>query len=185
MSDFASFDALTRADDSKLPGLFSIEAVQNMKKSEEAGRPIFEDVEYIRILFPGDNTREIYRPAKDEDKQKYADEYRRFKEGLEQTFSGTPLSAWGALHSSTIAELKALRVYTVEQLANLSEIGIGKLGMGARDMVAKAQSFLSRNTENDLLKARVAELEAEVAKLREEKPRRGRQPREVTDADAA
>lgn len=192
MSDFSSFESLTKADTTKLPGFFTIEAVQDMTASDREGRPIFQDVEFIRIIFPGDNTREINRPATDEDRTKYADEYRRFKEGNDQLFSGTPLSAWGALHASTVAELKSIRCYTVEQLAGLSEIGIGKLGMGARDMVAKAQAFLSRNTEADTLREQVRALEAKVAELSEQlaaeptdKPRRGRPPKEVSNADAA
>lgn len=187
MSDFSSFEAMTKADTSKLPALFSIEAEQDSSESEKQGRPIFRDVEYIRVIFPGDNTREIFRPATELDKAKYSEEYARFKEGHQQTFSGTPLASWGVLHASTVAELRAIRVFTVEQLADLSELGIGKLGLGGRDMVSKAKAYLSRNTEVDRLKARVAELEEQLAEKAADAPRRGRPPKkEVTDdANAA
>lgn len=186
MSDLSSFEMLARADANARSGecvLFEVRAELNVRKSEEQGRPIHDDVEYIKIFWPGDNTKEIHRPVRQEDKAKYAPEYTAFTEKREQLMSGTPLSAWGALHESTVADLRALKVYTVEQLAGLSEIGIAKLGMGARDMVAKAQAFLNKGSEAELLRAQVETLTKRVQELESQlaAPRRGRPPKEVTE----
>lgn len=192
MSDLHSFESLARADANARSGecvLFDVRAVLNPRKSEEAGRPIHDDVEYITIFWPGDKTKEIVRPVRTEDKAKYAPEYTAFQEKREQLMSGTPLSAWGVLHESTVADLRAIKVFTVEQLAGLSELGIGNLGMGAHDMVAKAKAYLNKGTEAERLRAQVAELTRQLADLQAQladKPRRGRPPKEVTEnADAA
>lgn len=165
-----SFDSIAAGDDTKkLPAMFRMEPVKNEAKSKAEGRAIYDTVEFIQIIFPGDHTREINRPASDFDKEKYADEYRRFKDHDEQAFSGTPLEAWGALPAGTVAEMKALRIYTVEHLANLSELAITKLGMGGREHMNKAIAFLSKGQDSDNLRARVAELEAQIHELTSQK----------------
>ncbi|MCU0905633.1 MAG: hypothetical protein MUE83_17460, partial [Tabrizicola sp.] len=42
---------------------FFMKPVENKAKSKEAGRPIFEDREMVRIAFPGDSKREHVAPA--------------------------------------------------------------------------------------------------------------------------
>ena len=41
------------------------------------------------------------------------------------------------------ATLKAMNIYTVEQLSEVSDETVGRLGMGGRDLRTKAQSFLA------------------------------------------
>jgi hypothetical protein len=41
-------------------------------ESEEKGRPIFKDVDYIAIRFPGDKTKMVDRPVCDQDKLRFA-----------------------------------------------------------------------------------------------------------------
>lgn len=182
--ELASFDSIANGDDTKkLPAMFRMEAVRNEARSAEAGRAIFDECEFIQIIFPGDHTREINRPATEIDKAKYVDEYRRFKENHESAFSGTPLEAWGVLPVNTIAEMKSLRIYTVEHLANVSELAITKLGMGGRDWVNKAIAFLSKGKDSDDLRARIVELESQIEAMKADKsdpsPRIRRTPEQI------
>src|ERR1700761_2630728 len=64
-------------DDSKLYVEFKMEAVHQGALSEQEGRPIYKDIPFIEINFPGDRTKKIYRPVKMEnDLQSPADPVR-------------------------------------------------------------------------------------------------------------
>jgi len=60
--------------------------------------------------------------------------------------------------------MRALHIHTVEQLANLSEQGMGKLGMGGREKVNRAKLFL----EHAAKMAGGSQLQAELEKARDE-----------------
>ncbi|SLN74752.1 hypothetical protein ROJ8625_04095 [Roseivivax jejudonensis] len=153
-------------------------AVQNMRQSKDAGRPIFEDREYVRIRFPADNKRELVAPAHEvhyvthaKAQMTYAERfpaaYEAFKKDAEaELVTGTPLAEMTSLTEAKRAELRAQNVRTVEQLAGLPDSSMRKLGMGSRDLVEAAQAYLKRaegTSEVAALKARIAELESAQA----------------------
>ena len=155
---------------------FFTEAVQNNFKSAEAGRPIFEDRTYVRIVIAGDQKTEVVREASDADKQRFAREFNAFSlqaEGIAQ--AGTPLKEWPPLTPAMVRNFNAHKVYTVEQLSTLSDGQIQNVGMGAREWRGKAQAFLESASngaaataiaaENERLKADLAGLQAQVAEL--------------------
>lgn len=152
---------------------FFTDAVENAAKSREAGRPIYDEREFVRIRFPGDNKRELVAPAMEvhfnsgaKAQMTYAERfpgaYAAFKDGLADYVSGTPLSAVAFVTSAQKAELKALNILTVEQLAGLPDSQMRKLGMGGRDMAMKAQDFLKTSQSN----GEVERLKEEIAALR-------------------
>ena len=65
-----------------------------------------------------------------------------------------------------VANLQALKVETVEQLANLHEKGIKNLFEG-RDLVKKAKLFLEGDNYAKKLEKKIEELEAEIKKLQQ------------------
>lgn len=154
---------------------FYIEAVQHSAKSEAAGRPIFEDREYVEIRIAGDNKSVVVRKVSEEDKQRWPTAYAAFKNGLEAPVEGTPLHHWPALSVSQVAELRALNINTVEALAALSDTGISKIGFNGRVMVAKAKAFLdtAKGTadaqkmaaENEALRADIEMLKEQIKAL--------------------
>ncbi|WP_038950376.1 hypothetical protein [Bradyrhizobium genomosp. III] len=160
---------------------FYIESVKQEFKSEEAGRPIHEDREFVRIHIPGDRNYSAEREATGSDKQRFALEYARFKNGLkdQEQAIGTPLIQWPAMTRSMAKDFSAVNVHTVEQLANLSDTSIQAFGLGGREWVTKAKAFLevSNNSaaaqkyaaENEELKQRIALLEAQFAELSQKK----------------
>ena len=50
-----------------------------------------------------------------------------------QLGTGLPLQEWAPLSRSQVLELKANHIHTVEQLSEIPDSGLEKLGMGARD----------------------------------------------------
>ncbi len=164
------------------PGIyaqFSLEPVHQPFKSTEAGRPIFEDKEFVRIVVAGDKNSEVYREATDYDKERFHEVYERFQKGLKgrEQITGTPLSQWPMLKPSQIKELEAIEIYTVEGLANLSDSMKQNIGMGAHELVAQAKAYLDAAkdgaaaaklaSENEGLREDIADLKRQLAELNE------------------
>jgi len=162
------------AMDHKLYVQFYIRPVMNNFRSSEEGRPIYEEQEYIRIIVPGDSKTTVDCPVDDIFRMRFEKQYDKFKKGLEQAVDGTPLEMWPQMTVGLCAELKAMNVSTVEQLASLDDGKAQKI-MGSYDLRRKAQAFLDaaqgeaannkmvaeltkRDDEITLLKNQMAEL---------------------------
>ena len=100
-------------------------------KSEEAGRPIYEDVDFIKIFIPGDKNNIIDRPCHEGDKQRFPQQWAHYKNQKDgdQKEIGTPITEWPKLSLSQKEELKALKFFTVESVANASDQALSKIGM--------------------------------------------------------
>lgn len=180
---------------------FYVRAIEDVPESRKAGRPIFKDVEYVDVIIPGDKLTMPSFKVTDEHRKRWPQHYKAFKEGQTDPVVGTPLKEWPALTTSQVEELKAIRIYTVEALADLSDQGLQNVGLGARSLQAKAKAFLeqakgSANVqryaeENEKLKVEMSrqaelikELAAEVKALRDNKPKRGPKKKFVEEAIA-
>ncbi len=136
---------------------FYIQAEEDPAKSREAGRPIFEDREFVRVMIAGDPKNTLVAPAHSSPcrnpatglpmtyAEKYPDHYRAFKANQDQqAASGTPLSEVPWLTQAKRQELKALKIYTVDALAALDGTMLQRIGMGARELKAQAQAWLDK-----------------------------------------
>jgi len=148
---------------------FFIEAVQDQLATNEAGRPIFRDEERVEIIMPGNPyTRPVQRVT-DAHRQQWPKEYAAFKAGLELAPEGTPLEEWPRLKRGQVFELKALGFKTVEQVADMDDQAIQRLGMGARQLCELARAFLddaARSAEVERLAGANAEKDSEIAELK-------------------
>lgn len=156
---------------------FELTAVEVPFKSQQANRPIFEDREFIRIVIGGDKNTEYYGPVTEDHKERFHEVYDRFQRGLKgrEQMDGTPLSQWSFMKPHQVRELDALNIFTVEQLAALSDTQKQNLGMGAHDLVARAQAFLDEAkggavaaalaSENAALKSDIADLKSQMAEM--------------------
>ena len=159
---------------------FFTEAVHHKFKSEEEGHPVYVDKPFVKIMTAGSRD-EVIRPIKDSDKQRWPREWEFYEKNEEIAVEGWPIEQWPALSKSQIAELKHMNIPTVEALAALSDTGIQNVGMGARELVAKAKAALEaangnagleklaaenerQKDEIEILKSQVAELAAKVEK---------------------
>ncbi len=143
--------------------------------SEQAGHPVFEDVDFIEIMIPGDMTNVVVRPATDKDKNQYAQLYNQYKQGLEPSAEGTPVEAWARLTRAQAANYKALNFMTVEQIANMGDNVLTKVGMGAQADRTAAKAYLEQAKDTALVQkqalvierqdAEMAELKRQVAEL--------------------
>ncbi len=129
--------------DDKLWVRFHVMPLQNQEKSAAAGRPIYEDKEFIEIRAPGDNTSVILRVADEFDKRRFARRYSDWKAGRSQEAAeGTPLSVVPWLSPAQREELAFYHVRTVEHLANLADSNAQGFP-GIQNLKQKAKEFLA------------------------------------------
>ena len=147
---------------------FEDRAVQNEFKSNNEGRPIFESRVYIRKIPPGDKLVEVHRPATLRDFQQHPREYEAYQKRMSTPLYGTPLEAWAQLTTTQVFELKAMNIFTVEQLAELPD-SYGSKFMGFQGFKMKALSFLKASkgqAEFDNMQAEMAKKDEEIAMLK-------------------
>lgn len=154
--------------DHKLVVNFFMRAVKNNIKSNEAGRPIYDEKEFVRIIVPG-NSRSVFEDiVTNEHRMRFADRYERFKRGVSQSISGTPLEVWPQMTVGMVAELKAMNINTVEELAGLSDANAQRI-MGNFDLRRRAQAFLDAaagDAANSKMAAELEKRDTEIAALK-------------------
>lgn len=165
------------ADKDRIVATFRVHTKANQAKSQQAGRPIFDEMEVCEIRFAGDRNRVGVFPAhsfsRNEDRedgtsapvtyaQRFPEQYRRFKENRQQVQEGTPLEELAFLSQAKRMELKALNIHTAETLASLDGVALKTLGMGGRELKDQAAAYL----ENATGSADVTRLASENARLR-------------------
>lgn len=153
---------------------------QNDAKSASAGRPIFEDTEFVEIIAAGNQTNIIRRPARHMDRQRFQRQYEAFKAGNEDQMQGTPLSQVPWITRSQVEELAYLRIRTLEQLAHVSDSACGK-HVGLYDLKSKAQKTLAAaegaapitelTQENEELKRRLNQQDKDMATMKDQMTR--------------
>lgn len=107
---------------------FYKEPVLNTAETEQQGRPVYEEVDYVEISVPGDRTNIVCKRVTEQHKREYAQQYAAFKAGDAEQLVGTPLAQWPGISRAQVKELEFFRCRTVEQLAELSDTSIGAIG---------------------------------------------------------
>ena len=169
---------------------FYTDALELKYRSEEEGRPIFEDRAFVRLLIPGDTTNQIERVATDADKHKYPKAWARYVAGEKSAEYGTPLEQWPQITRAQMKEAKYFEIHTVENMAGLSDSHLSRLGMGFMDLRNKAKAYLDAAAgtaiatkdaaEKARMQSEIDDLKAQIAELA--KPRRGRPAAEPVEA---
>jgi len=155
---------------------------KNLAKSEEEGRPIFEDTDYIEIMQPGNKDSIIRRPASQRDKDRFAEHYRKFQaRATEDHVEGTLLSEWPAISRAQVEELRFLNIRTVEQLAQLADSNAQNI-MGIQGLKQKAAKYLE-TAKDQALADRLDEMEARNRELEEKLALVTENPAVVADAN--
>ncbi len=154
--------------DSQLHVTFYKRGVLNNFKSATAGRKIFEEKVYVRILMPANRLAEVDREASDEDRVRFLLQFTSFVQKGETLQVGTPLDQLPNMSQALLLELKHLKVDTVEQLAGMADTTVSLLGTGGQTMKQSAIRFLDRNRDNEQLSTEVRELRAQLAELVEQ-----------------
>lgn len=181
---------------------FEEKAVKDERASRD-GPAIFDTVHQVRVVVAGARggegpVYEMWRRKHDgtekigEGFKRFAKPYGEWKDGKTPAHTGTPLEQWPLMDVAMVATLKASHVYTVQQLAELSDGSLDTvLRRGGREWRAKAQTWLdeAKTAAGDAeARARIAKLEQDNKDLQKQvsellkrqntqgydKPKRGR-----------
>lgn len=129
-------------------------------------------------------------------RDQYLKAYEKWKAGQEVPLNGIPIKGWGVISPAQQQTLIAMSVLTVEDLAQINDEGLRRIGMGSVELKAKAKAWLSQlhdkgplTQENAALKAKVSILEKTVedmqARLAEMQERMGRKDEPATASISA
>jgi hypothetical protein len=133
--------------DSKLYVEFYRKPVMHHAKSKEAGRAIYEEVDYIRIHTPGDKSSVIDKPVTALDIQRFSDRYNKWKAGQAEAVVGTPLTALPGMTPAKAEEYKFFKIVTIEQLADAPD-NLGQKFMSFQQDKNRAKAFMEVAANN-------------------------------------
>jgi hypothetical protein len=165
-----AIDSDTQGADARLAVQFYKKSVKQDIASDEAGRPIFKEFDFVRIMIPGDNLTEIDTYAQESHKQRFPRQWAHYQNQVtnHEDIVGTPLEQWPQVTRSQAEELRGLKFHTVESIADCSDQQLQRIGMVAGmspyNFREKAKAFLNLATKS----ADVAQREAEMQALRQE-----------------
>jgi hypothetical protein len=151
-TELAAQGLIDHSADRKVWREFYVKPCLNEVKSKAAGRPIYEDVEYIRYGARGQ--RDFMDVPFWNDKHhpnshyaRFGADYERWKKGqTEAALEGTPLSILSTiippiLTPSEVKEFEAVHVRTAEQLVEVQDT-LGKKFLGFQETKRKVQKYL-------------------------------------------
>lgn len=133
--------------DKNMLAMFYTRPMHNPAKSTEAGRPIYDDVPYVRIHPPGERLNIVDRPVKREDPGRWPLQWAQFQQNKEQIPEGTPIDMLYPEHPSIGSMLRASGVHTIEQCADLSGPAIDSIGMGAQKYSNDAKKYIEASNK--------------------------------------
>jgi hypothetical protein len=163
--------------DSSLYVTFYKRAVEIADETAAQGRPIYRECDFVRIMIPGNSLSEIDTIAREDHKNRFPVQWARYinTQGEASQEQGTPITEWPLVSVSQAEELRGLKFYTVESIANASDLAVQKIGMAAGmspyEFRNKAKAFLnlaSETAEASKKDEQITHLQEENAKIRAE-----------------
>lgn len=160
------------ADIGKLIVHFYMRAMKSEAQTLAAGRPMYEDKLFVRIIIPGDKDNIVDRETWEADFHRFPKQYEAFKRGQTEEVTGTPLSVLAQMTPPLIAmaqvkELEYFHVRTAEQLLGMSDSLSQKI-VGINELKKRIGGFIEHSKSVAPLAQAKAELEkrdAQVAAL--------------------
>lgn len=137
------------AHDSKLHVRFYTKPIMHRAKSRNEGRPIYEEMEFIEIMVPGDKHSIIRRRIRELDTRRFARQYAAFKAGKADQQAGTPLSLLPFITAAKAEEYRFFHITTAEQLAGTADgSSAANAIMGFQGDKQKANAYLQMAAGN-------------------------------------
>lgn len=167
---------------------FEQRAEEDRNETIKQNKLVLKDVDYVNILTAGSKDT-VEKPAQEwldhceqmAGKGKWPQEwitahrkmYQDWKAGLEVVPIGFSVRQWPAISKAQAENLVIAGVLTVEDLAAANEQTMGRIGMGARELKAKAKAWMDSAKDNKgeelaALRAQMADVMDVVDRLREE-----------------
>ena len=159
--------------------MFEIRTVEDRDASIREGRYIAKGVNYVIVTAAGAKDTveriadewiaDINRKAMSipprfnpQHAKHFANMYTAWKEGNELPEVGTPIKGWSVISPSEQENIISANIRTVEDLANISESGLERMGMGARNLKNKAIAWMASANDQGKVVSQLAALQQKV-----------------------
>lgn len=174
----AGYGSASYGDDSQVLVEFYKEPVYNEYRSLAEGKAIYDERIFLKMLIPGDKTKQPVRYAQLEhdmntgtppDSDRWPRAWAAFKNGEAAAHDGTALAMWPVMNRHQVEEFRRLNIHTIEQLSTVPDGTLHQLGSGARTVRDMAVQWIERASgDKDLTKmeakhtAEIAEMQAKI-----------------------
>lgn len=169
------------SEDAKPPFvIFETRAVEDREQSIAEGHYVAKDVVYA-VITPAGTKDRIEKVAEDwlrdleeavrQERfpaawlQAYKQAYKSWCETREVPEFGIPVTTWPAITPAQVRMLLDLNLRTIEQVAEANEEALGRMGMGARALKAKAQAYIDASKGEGKLAGELEKLRQQVEEL--------------------
>jgi len=161
--------------------MFETRAVEDRTASINAGHYVSKDINYALVTPPG--SKDLHEEELDAWLQKASMNARNgrmnpkwveawkekaiaWKKGQEIPEDGIPIKGWTLLSPAQCEMLLFANIRTVEDLAQINDEGLSRIGMGGVDLKKKAKSWLQATKDHGPLTMKMASLEQENEALK-------------------
>jgi len=136
---------------------FERRAVEDKAESRKQGKIVYKDEDFALVIPPYsrdkveakverwfDNVRANIKNGRMPQAwlDHWEEGYEKFKKGEEMPLNGTSVKNWPAISQSECKRLIAANILTIEDLAQVNDEGIRRLGMGALELKNKARAYV-------------------------------------------
>lgn len=166
--DFDRSGAAIYGQDKNLFVRFYKRFVRNNYQSELQGRPVEEQKDFVEIREPGAKSWYNGEPTADHI-FRFKPLYEEFKAGNQAKETGTPLEYLTRLTPGEIEVYNTNKLFTIEQLANLSDSACDGLSFGTLENRSAARAYLKVATDTlaqQKAEKEIQELRDQLAELR-------------------
>jgi hypothetical protein len=186
---FPQVERIPEADlEHQITPYFKHLVVENVPQSEIQGKAVMETKEVVELRFAGDKN---YSPVLPVDAmyrkeghrvityaERFSEQYAQFVRGAAQEASGTPLeklSEYG-ITAAQLSLCRAVKIYNVEALYNLDGANLKSLGLHGNSLKDMAAAYMADRSKGNETARELAELRAEVERLRAAAPLPAQEP---------
>lgn len=157
---------------------FRHQSIENVPQSEIKRSAVMEVREVVELRFAGDKNYAPVLPVESMYRrdghniityaERFADQYRAFLQGSAQEAEGTPLELLVpfGISENQISLCRVLKIYSIEALYHLEGQNLRNLGMNANTLKDMASNYMAQRSSGLNTANRMAELEAEIARLK-------------------
>lgn len=150
--------SVAHGGDSNLFVTFYTKGVKLEEQSRQAGRPMFTDKVFCRIITPGDSQNVWDQPVRESDKMRFTKQWDAFQRGMEQAQDGTPLEQWTRMTPSKVLAYKSVHVATVEQVASIADANGNNMPMDWMDDRIAARAYLQSAEDSSVVQRQAEQL---------------------------
>ncbi len=155
--------------DKDIVAMFHKDTKINFLKSREIGAPVYDQVDFLKVIHPGEPLNIYDQPVREQDKYRFRDLWERYQKGASQDASGTPLSVLFPHQPEIVKTMAAIHVTTVQQLAAMSDTAKQNImfGMNLSEMAKQYLSVASNGAEFHKMAGTIEDLRQQLRETNE------------------